>query len=148
MRVFFDTNIILEYLLDRKNANDVEKVLSCLSHTDNSKYISSGSFYTLTYLLEVEFKRSGLDAVIRMTKLRHVLNILLAEYIVIGNLNWKEGVNDSRFFDLEDSYQYQAALSMRCDVLLTFNSKDFKNALSSALSILTPAEFLLKYCAK
>ena len=75
------------------------------------------------------------------------LNILLSEYEIIGRLDWEAAVNDQRFSDIEDSYQYQAALSADCDVLLTLNVHDFKYISSDKeISILTPAEFLDKYC--
>lgn len=61
MSVFFDTNVVLEYLLDRRNSDVVEQVLSYLKRVNSLKYLSSGSFYTLAYLLEVEFKRRGFE---------------------------------------------------------------------------------------
>lgn len=47
MSVFFDTNVVLEYLLDRRNSDVVEQVLSYLKRVNSLKYLSSGSFYTL-----------------------------------------------------------------------------------------------------
>ena len=43
---------------------------------------------------------------------------MLAEYIIIGDLDWEKGIDDWRFTDLEDSYQYQAALVSECDVYI------------------------------
>ena len=148
MKVFFDTNVVLEYLLNRKCADDVERILYFLCEQEAAKYISCGSFYTLTYLLEIEFKKRGENiAENRIERLRQYLNILLSEYEIIGRLDWEAAVNDQRFSDIEDSYQYQAALSADCDVLLTLNVRDFKYISSDKeISILTPAEFLDKYC--
>ena len=150
MRIFFDTNVVLEYLLDRRNANDVEEVLSHIKQEKSLKFISSGSFYTLAYLLEVAYKRQGEESNARMERLRGILNVLLSEYSVVGNLDWKKGVNDIFFSDIEDSFQFQAALSSQCDVLLTLNVHDFKNVLktNNSISILTPAEYLARYCGK
>ena len=150
MRIFFDTNVVLEYLLDRRNANDVEEVLSHIKREESLKFISSGSFYTLAYLLEVAYKRQGEESNARMERLRGILNVLLSEYSVVGNLDWKKGVNDILFSDIEDSFQFQAALSAQCDVLLTFNVHDFKNVLktNNSIFILTPAEYLALHCGK
>ena len=55
------------------------------------------------------------------------------------------GVSDPRFQDLEDSYQYQAAVNAQCSVLLTINKKDFKNVKGDEIVIVTPQEFIEKY---
>lgn len=95
MKVFFDTNVVLEYLLNRKCADDVERILYFLCEKEAAKYISCGSFYTLTYLLEIEFKRRGENiAENRIERLRQYLNILLSEYEIIGRLDWEAAVND------------------------------------------------------
>lgn len=145
MRIFFDTNVILEYLLNRQNANDVERVLTYTERIGALKFVSSGSFYTLTYLLDIDLKRKGLEVTSRVDRLRKVLNILLSEYSVVDCIDWNEGVNDSRFLDMEDSYQFQAALAAHCNFLLTFNLHDFGNVLSEEkLCVLSPKEFLLR----
>ena len=60
---------------------------------------------------------------------------------------WTKAINDIRFSDLEDSYQHQTALTAGCNILLTLNIRDFKQiADNSTISILTPAEFIDKYC--
>ena len=45
------------------------------------------------------------------------------------------------FLDLEDSYQYQAALAADCECLITGNIKDFKDLDSPLIDIVTPKEF-------
>lgn len=57
-------------------------------------------------------------------------------------------INDDRFVDIEDSFQYQCALHNNCDVLLTINIKDFKNVLDGPLPILTPEDFVTQYIDK
>ena len=146
MSVFFDTNVVLEYLLDRRNSDVVEQVLSYLKRVNSLKYLSSGSFYTLAYLLEVEFKRRGFEGDARLEQLRGALNVLLSEYVIVGDLDWKKGVGDIRFSDLEDSYQYQTALNADCNVLLTLNIRDFKQTTNnSTVQIMTPVEFANKF---
>lgn len=110
------------------------------------KMISSGSFYTLTYLIESYLKKEGWEKETRILELRRILKGLLCEYMIAGDLDWEAGVEDSRFADLEDSYQYQAALSSGCDLLLTLNVQDFKNVISdSSLHVCSPSEFVDKY---
>lgn len=112
---------------------DIEKVLSC------------DSFYTLTYLIESYLKKEKLEKDKRISELRRILNGLLLEYYIESEIDWKAGIDDIHFTDIEDSYQYQAALSSGCDVLLTLNTRDFQHATSASLKIYSPSEFLAEY---
>lgn len=49
------------------------------------------------------------------------------------------------FMDLEDSYQYQAAIACGADVFLTINVKDFKEVGFGPLPIMTPADFAARF---
>lgn len=148
MKVFYDTNIILEYLFRRKEGEIVRTILLWSHDNQVEKFLSSGSFYTLTYLIEKGLKNQGLqDVQERRTVLCRILSRLLQEYTIIGDTNWTKAINDISFSDLEDSYQHQTALTAGCNILLTLNIRDFKQiADNSTISILTPAEFIDKYC--
>jgi len=50
-----------------------------------------------------------------------------------------KGLN-SKFADFEDSLQYFSALKSECNLIITRNSKDFKE---SYLSVMTAEEYLL-----
>ena len=43
---------------------------------------------------------------------------------------------------IEDSFQYQCALQNKCDALITINLKDYRNADTSAMEILSPEAFV------
>ena len=73
------------------------------------------------------------------------MNGLLLEYHIESGISWKAGIDDIHFNDIEDSYQYQAALSSGCDVLLTLNIHDFQHVSPTLLKIYTPVEFLAEY---
>ena len=49
------------------------------------------------------------------------------------------------FDDVEDSFQYQCALQAKCDALVTINLRDYRNAATSKMEILSPTEFAEKY---
>ena len=51
----------------------------------------------------------------------------------------------SSFKDLEDGYQYGAAINCSADVLLTVNKKDFVSVANSGLLILTPKEYISRF---
>lgn len=146
MKVFYDTNIILEFLLKRKEGDKVRDILLWSHENHVEKFLSSGSFYTLTYLIEKYLKNQGTqDAQNRRHELTCILSRLLREYTIIGETDWGKAINDVRFSDLEDSYQYQTALNAGCNVLLTLNIRDFKQITDSSISIMTPDEFVNKY---
>ena len=45
----------------------------------------------------------------------------------------------SKFADFEDALQYHCALQMDCNILITRNTRDFKE---SEISVMTPDEYL------
>ena len=146
MKVFYDTNIILEFLLKRKEGDKVRDILLWSHENHVEKFLSSGSFYTLTYLIEKYLKNQGIqDTQNRRRELIGILSGLLQEYTIIGETDWKKAIYDVRFSDLEDSYQYQTAVNAGCNVLLTLNIRDFKQITDSSISIMTPEEFVNKY---
>lgn len=146
MKVFYDTNIILEFLLKRKEGDKVRDILLWSHENHVEKFLSSGSFYTLTYLIEKYLKNQGIqDTQNRRHELTCILSGLLQEYKIIGETDWRKALSDVRFSDLEDSYQYQTAVNAGCNVLLTLNIRDFKQITDSSISIMTPEEFVNKY---
>ena len=146
MKVFYDTNIILELLLKRKEGDKVRDILLWSHENHVEKFLSSGSFYTLTYLIEKYLKNQGIqDTQNRRHELTCILSGLLQEYKIIGETDWGKALSDVRFSDLEDSYQYQTAVNAGCNVLLTLNIRDFKQITDSPISIMTPEEFVNKY---
>lgn len=145
MKIFCDTNIIVEFLCQREQANYIEKILKFESD-NNQFFVSVGGFYTITYIIEKYLrKETGLSVEQRIDKLRVILLSILSDFslasLPLDSL--KQAVNDYRYIDLEDSYQYQAALYSQCDVLLTINKKDFSS--SDNLIVCTPREYIEKF---
>lgn len=145
MKIFCDTNIIVEFLCQREQANYIEKILKFESD-NNQFFVSVGGFYTITYIIEKYLrKETRLSVEQRIDKLRVILLSILSDFslasLPLDSL--KQAVNDYRYIDLEDSYQYQAALYSQCDVLLTINKKDFSS--SDNLIVCTPREYIEKF---
>ena len=53
MKLFFDTCAVIDYLCNRQNADSIEKILIKAEKENWECFISVGSFYTLTYLIEL-----------------------------------------------------------------------------------------------
>ena len=149
MRIFCDTNIVMEFLQERKFFLEVKQILTNAINNGDTLYISYGSFYTITYLTEMYLKADkSLSKEMRINKLRYILNGILNTFFLADQhaSSIIAGVNDLNFDDLEDSYQAHIAEHAACDVLLTINEKHFARYSSTAnMNILTPVEFIKQY---
>ena len=137
MKVFLDTNIFIEYTTCRKQFRWVRDVFDAIEDEIISAVASVGGMYTNAYLVTLYFKEHGIH---RPEQTERVRQTLLA-FLQLA----QEAVNDERFTDIEDSFQYHCALQNDCDVLLTINIKDYKNVLGQRPEVLTPEEFVEKY---
>lgn len=144
MKIFFDTNVVLEFLAERPKASQVESVISLCEKNGWSKYLSVGSIYTIAYMTERILHQKGLVRPELIEVQRNIFQALLSSYRVVplklGRI--LEAAGDLSFSDLEDSFQYQSALQVDCDVLLTCNIKDFKEAKQEDIKIMEPEAFL------
>ena len=148
MKLFFDTCTIIDYLCNRANAAFIDRILHLSDEKRWQCTMSAGSFYTITYLIELDLKRKGLvDKSVRIVRLREILNGVL-ETFHIPELDWVilyAGVNNEQFYDLEDSYQYEVACKNACDYIITDNLSDYKNLDQAFPLIVSPQDFLTKY---
>lgn len=143
MRIFLDTNILLEYLCDRSNALLVSDLLDLLEDKKCSLFISSASYCTIAYYVEMMLKNMGIHKPEKTQRTREILNIVL-DIVNVADINHSrvlQATNDLAFTDFEDSMQYQCALKSRCDAIVTFNQKDFKDADQSLIKVFSPKEF-------
>lgn len=150
MRVFADTNVIMEMLAGRAQADMVGEIFDWLEDCGCERFISVGSFYTLTFLIEKLFHQQGWQKPELTDELRRILEGIIDEFQIssIGADELVKGVADADFNDLEDSYQYQSAVASGCDIILTINTKDFHKALGNGVEILSPQNFKTKYIDK
>lgn len=127
MRVFLDTNVVLENLCDRRLAADAQAVFEAIDGGDIDGYINSGSFSNITYIAELQLKKSGMGKADRIATLRLILHEKLDRMTIVpqANSDLRMGVDDISFKDLEDSYQYQAFKQAGCDYFVTINTHDF-----------------------
>ena len=147
MKVFLDTNIFLEYFMRRRQYEAVSRLLSAIEDGRLKAIMSAGCVYTLAYLIRMELKRQGIHRPEQTDRLRSTLDIVLSMATVAGisHKRMVSGNLDTVFDDIEDSFQYQCAVQAKCDALVTINIKDYRNADTSAIEILTPEEFASKY---
>jgi predicted nucleic acid-binding protein len=132
-RVLIDTDVILDFFFDRKPFSDsAAKVLSLCESKEISGFITSVILSNVYYLLK---QTSTHEKVVeKLSKLIMITEILMTDRsAIIQALN-------SDFRDFEDALQnYSAELNGDIDLIITRNTKDFKN---SALGVMTPDNYL------
>ena len=147
MKVFLDTNIGLEYFEQRREYQSVAKIFDAIEDGKVKGVVTIGCVYTLAYLIRMELKRQGIHRPEQTLRLRSTLNTILSMVSTVGITHKRivQGVNDTSFDDIEDSFQYQSALQSKCNALITINLRDFSNVDTGKIDIMSPTEFVNKY---
>lgn len=134
MKVFLDTNVILDYLLKRELFYKDSKAVFNLCLWKIHGYVSPHSLIDVFYMLsehtdkDVEYCRNTI------LKLRTVLTVVPED----DERVYTAAKNDI-FNDFEDSMQSECASVSDCDYIITRNGKDFTGSKAPAI---TPSEFL------
>lgn len=139
MTIFMDTNVILDWLLDREDTFAEEATSLFLAAEENrvTIYISSGSVYTVAYVLHRAGKRGQKqrDALLSFLSLVQVAGADKNTFVSASQL--------MTITDLEDGFQYQTALgNSAIQYFVTANIKDFRLADQSQLPVVTPVEMV------
>lgn len=132
-RVFIDTNIMLDFLGERKPFYDSIAKIATLAEKEKLKMVVSPiSFATVNYFL-AKFE----NPIIAREKLRKFK--IISEICSIDEQTIEKGLNSS-IKDFEDALQYFSATESDCKIIITRNGKDFKKSL---LPVMTADEFLI-----
>ena len=143
MKVFLDTNVILEFFIEREDVRTESQLFKRLKDAKAELYMSVGSFYTMLFLIDKYLRKelvlTGDDriATLRSLALKIVKAINVAEH---DSESLIRGVENIQYKDIEDSCQHEAALAKGCDCIITYNVKDYPHSL---LPVLSPNDFLL-----
>ena len=132
MKLYLDTNVILDLILNRKPFfDDIARIVTLYEMRKCKLYTSSVSIVNCNYILGKNIDRK--EVISNLKILRSFCGILeVSELEIDKSLH-------SNFKDFEDAVQYYACLKNNCDFIITRDLKDFKN---SEISVMTPAEFL------
>lgn len=128
-RIFIDTNVIIDFLADRKPFSEYAAILFQLAKEKKIKiFVAAISFNNTYYILR------------QVTSHKRAISLILdlEEYIEIQETNrviLKKSLQ-SDFNDFEDAIQYYSAVQIgEIDVITTRNIKDFKK---SEIPVLSP----------
>jgi len=135
MRVFVDTNIIIDLLAKRQPFYVESQKIFSLSDTKQIElFISSLSLVNTHYILNDVMKIKDARLILGKFKVLVESNALSDKIIELA-------LNDTKFKDFEDGIQYYSALESQCQLILTRNLKNFKN---SKIPVLSPKEYIAK----
>ncbi len=121
-KIFLDTNIILDFLGEREGFYEASaKIMTLADKKKIQVYTSPSSISNVFYVLtRYENSKIALEK-IRKFKLLCSMSVMDDEVV--------EKAINSDFKDFEDAMQYFSALASNCNIIITRNEKDFKNAM-------------------
>jgi len=131
-RLFLDTNVLLDHLLDREPfANDAAELWSMAERREIVGYISAISFNFVYYIVRHHANERAARRAIK--GLRDVFEITEVDAQIIHQ------AIDSDFADFEDAIQHACALRANATHLVTRDLADFRR---SGLPVVSPDAYL------
>ena len=132
MKVFLDTNILLDVLLDRKPFSEPSSKVWRLAECGRLEaVISAISFNNVFYIVR---KYAGKEAVQRTVEVMNVnFSVFPLTQDIIGR------AIAAKLPDFEDSIQFFSAVSCGAEYIVTRNARDFPQ---DSIPVLSPASFL------
>jgi predicted nucleic acid-binding protein len=131
--IFIDTDIVLDFLIDREPFSSFASLIFTQSEENDIKtYISpltiSNSYYILRKLAS---HKKVIESLRKLLTITNITSISKKDIVL---------ALDSNFNDLEDALQHFSAIShAKMDVILTRNIKDYK---SSEVPVMSPETYL------
>lgn len=135
MVVLVDTNVVLDYILDREPYNvNAKKIMEICSQETIYGSIALHSVSIIWYVLRRIPENN------RREWLKHILEIL--EVVGTSHEEVVKAINMDSFKDFEDCLQDRCAATIHAQYIITNNVKDFAK---STIQVITPENFCQKY---
>ena len=132
MVALIDTNVILDYLLERQpQFNDSACVLRLCRNQQLKGFVAFHSISVIWYLMRKHPPEERRKA---LTEVTDMLTVTSASHEEVVN-----AIQNENFSDFEDCLQEKCALNVGADFIVTNNVKDFS---ASQIPAVTPAEIL------
>lgn len=134
IRLFLDTNVVMDMLLRREPFFLAAANIFALSAAKKIElYAAPMTYATASYFIG---KKDSSNVKPLLSDLRKLSHVTLASEVTIDK------ALDSNFEDYEDALQYFSASTQDIDYIITRNKNDFR---PSQIEVLTPVEFLDQY---
>ena len=133
MKVLIDTNVILDFVLNRTPfANSAAALFQHIEQQTFSAVISASAVTDIFYLL----KKEKVDAIAFLKDFLSAVDVLGVDKAIIMYALY------SGWTDFEDAVQAQVAIENNVDAIITRNTKDYNKL--KEIQVLTPTELLRK----
>ncbi|WKN40800.1 PIN domain-containing protein [Tunicatimonas pelagia] len=133
-KIFLDSDVLLDLLLDREPfADDIVEIIEDATADNVSLCVSPISITNVNYIIGKLENQKKADS-----QTKKILEIVKVENVEQGIIT---KAAHSKFKDFEDAVQNYCAEDAGHQIIITRNTKDYKE---SVLSILTPKEYLAK----
>ncbi len=132
MKTLFDTNVILDVLLDREPfSHNASLLLSKVEQSEITGFICATTLTTIHYLASKALEAQAAS---------HHIKALLSLFVIAPvNRVVLENAVAAKFKDFEDAVLHEAACHAGAKYIVTRNVADFKN---SRLPVFEPNEFI------
>ena len=147
MRLLVDTNVVLDFLLQRKGAEEARQVFLLAEKTEEIEFVSATAITDVFYLVNKALKEAEANSK-RRKRTKRSISLLAQSYVeslmtFIQILPVEEAdikcALQLKWEDFEDAVQYSIALHHGLDGIITRNKSDYE---VSKIPIFTPSEFL------
>ena len=135
-KILIDTNVLLDYLLEREPFfEDAKKVILSCTEGNTKGCIAAHSISNMFFILRKDYTAK---------ERREILSSLCTIFDVEGIDKAKllSGLANEDFSDFEDCLQDRCAENVAANYIITRNTKDFETSIVSAI---TPEEWLKKF---
>ena len=133
MKILFDTNIILDVLLDRRPfSENASYLLSKVERSEINGLLCATTVTTIHYILSKYLDKE--KAIASINSIMALFEVASVNRLVIEN------ALESKFSDFEDSVLNESARHAGAEYIITRNIKDFAK---SKIPAYTPTEFLI-----
>ncbi|MBO7597120.1 MAG: PIN domain-containing protein [Bacteroidales bacterium] len=136
-KVFLDTNVMLDYLEQRRFSEDARTIFKMSLKGKFHLYASLMSFVNISYIQRNHSVDEIYTDLNRLRSMLHVAPIDEAQLDAALNIKIK---------DFEDNIQFQCAKSTGCDVIISNNTKDFAGL--NGIDVMSSEDFLLDLFAE
>ena len=131
MKIFIDTNVLIDLLYKREGYEQAGKILALSQNSQYVLYTSVLSIANLAYILRKVLKGQALYQALNKLSKRLNISPMTQESF--------EKALSLEASDFEDALQYYSALQAECEMIITRNKKDFQ---FSEIAVYSPDEFL------
>lgn len=130
-QIFIDTNVIIDFLLEREGATEAECILQLGENHEVNLVVSFLTMANVAYIIKKGHTKEEVNEI--LSELCNVLHTLSMDEKQLKCTLQQPSI------DFEDNLQYQCAISHGCDIIITRNIKHFP---FRDIPIMTPVDYL------